>query len=210
MEHIKRVGRELMYKGSMLEFYKDTIVTPDGKTVYWDHIEHKGAAAVVAVRDDGRIVMVRQFRNSPDKETLEIPAGGINKGEPVKTAAIRELEEETGYKADPDNVRKLISIITAVAFCNEKVDIYVADKLTKSVQQLDEEEYINVEYLYIAGIKRYDYERNNRRFQDNICYTCIWADLINEVNKVIKTIKWLNSIIKFNNQNILKEILAYK
>ena len=42
MEHIKRVGRELMYKGSMLEFYKDTIVTPDGKTVYWDHIEHKG------------------------------------------------------------------------------------------------------------------------------------------------------------------------
>ena len=122
MEHIKRVGRELMYKGSMLEFYKDTIVTPDGKTVYWDHIEHKGAAAVVAVRDDGRIIMVRQFRNSPDKETLEIPAGGINKGEPVKTAAIRELEEETGYKADPDNVRKLISIITAVAFCNEKVD----------------------------------------------------------------------------------------
>ena len=96
MEHIKRVGRELMYKGSMLEFYKDTIVTPDGKTVYWDHIEHKGAAAVVAVRDDGRIIMVRQFRNSPDKETLEIPAGGINKGEPVKTAAIRELEEETG------------------------------------------------------------------------------------------------------------------
>ena len=48
-----------MYKGSMLEFYKDTIVTPDGKTVYWDHIEHKGAAAVVAVRDDGRIIMVR-------------------------------------------------------------------------------------------------------------------------------------------------------
>ena len=47
MEHIKRVGRELMYKGSMLEFYKDTIVTPDGKTAYWDHIEHKGAAAVV-------------------------------------------------------------------------------------------------------------------------------------------------------------------
>ena len=153
MEHIKRVGRELMYKGSMLEFYKDTIVTPDGKTVYWDHIEHKGAAAVVAVRDDGRIIMVRQFRNSPDKETLEIPAGGINKGEPVKTAAIRELEEETGYKSDPDNVRKLISIITAVAFCNEKVDIYVADKLTKSVQQLDEEEYINVEYYTLQELK---------------------------------------------------------
>ena len=63
------------------------------------------------------------------------------------------MEEETGYKADPDNVRKLISIITAVAFCNEKVDIYVADKLTKSVQQLDEEEYINVEYYTLQELK---------------------------------------------------------
>ena len=128
-----------------MNFIKIRLLHQTARQCIGDHIEHKGAAAVVAVRDDGRIIMVRQFRNSPDKETLEIPAGGINKGEPVKTAAIRELEEETGYKADPDNVRKLISIITAVAFCNEKVDIYVADKLTKSVQQLDEEEYINVE-----------------------------------------------------------------
>ena len=80
MEHIKRVGRELMYKGSMLEFYKDTIVTPDGKTVYWDHIEHKGAAAVVAVRDDGRIVKERQIRNSPDKVTLEMSPYDLDKG----------------------------------------------------------------------------------------------------------------------------------
>ena len=106
MEHIKRVGRELMYKGSMLEFYKDTIVTPDGKTAYWDHIEHKGAAAVVAVRDDGRIIMVRQFRNSPDKETLEIPAGGIKENELPVEAALRELHEETGY----DSMEKPIEL----------------------------------------------------------------------------------------------------
>ena len=153
MEHIKRVGRTLKHKGSILSFYEDDIMTPDGNVAKWDFIEHSGAAAVIPVLDDGRILLVRQFRNSPDKETLEIPAGGINKGEPVKTAAIRELEEETGYKADPDNVRKLISIITAVAFCNEKVDIYMADKLTKSVQQLDEEEYINVEYYTLQELK---------------------------------------------------------
>ena len=146
MEHIKRTNRELAYKGSILEFYKDTMVTPDGKVAYWDHIEHKGAAAMVPVLPDGRIVLVRQYRNSPDEETLEIPAGGIEAGEETKISAIRELEEETGYRAEEESVTKLISIITAVAFCNEVVDIYVADKL-------DEEENINVEVYTLEEIK---------------------------------------------------------
>lgn len=154
MEHIKRVNRELAYKGSILEFYKDTIVTSEGKTAYWDHIEHKGAAAVVPVLDDGRIVMVRQFRNSLDSETLEIPAGGFEKDESPKTAAIRELEEETGYKATEDNVTKLISVITAVAFCNEVIDIYVAQGLVKTKQHLDEGEYINVECYTLDELKK--------------------------------------------------------
>ena len=154
MEHIIRTNRELAYKGSMLEFYKDTMLTTDGKVTYWDHIEHKGAAAMVPVLDDGRIALVRQFRNSPDEETLEIPAGGLEKGEATKLAAIRELEEETGYKASEDNVSKLISIYTAVAFCNEVIDIYVADKLVKTRQKLDEEENINVELYTLDEIKK--------------------------------------------------------
>lgn len=153
MEHIRRTDRELVYKGSMLEFYRDTMLTSDGKVSYWDHIEHKGAAAMVPVLEDGRIILVRQYRNSPDEETLEIPAGGINTGESVKYAAMRELEEETGYRADEKNVKKLISIITAVAFCNEVVDIYVADNLEKTCQHLDEEESINVEIYTLDDIK---------------------------------------------------------
>lgn len=115
MEHIKRIKRELAYKGSILEFYKDTMVTPDGKVTYWDHIEHKGAAAVVPVLDDGRIVLVRQYRNSPDEETLEIPAGGLEADEPTELAAIRELEEETGYKAEADKVEPLEELIDTLA-----------------------------------------------------------------------------------------------
>ena len=135
MEHIKRIKRELAYKGSILEFYKDTMVTPDGKVTYWDHIEHKGAAAVVPVLDDGRIVLVRQYRNSPDEETLEIPAGGLEADEPTELAAIRELEEETGYKAERKNVKKLISVYTAVAFCNESinVEIYTLDEIKRMI-----------------------------------------------------------------------------
>ena len=143
MNHIKRIDRKLMYKRSMLSMYADTIYTPDGNTAKWDYIEHSGAAAVVPVLEDGRILLVRQYRNALDRETLEIPAGGINKGEESITAATRELEEETGYKSD--NLEHLISIVTAVAFCDEVVEIYVAKNLTKTQQHLDPDEYIEIE-----------------------------------------------------------------
>ena len=73
---------------------------PFGNFSVWDFIGHQGAAAVVPVTDDGKILMVRQYRNSVDRYTLEIPAGGLNsKDEPTIEAAARELEEETGYAA---------------------------------------------------------------------------------------------------------------
>ena len=132
MEHIKRVGRTLKHKGSILSFYEDDIMTPDGNVAKWDFIEHSGAAAVIPVLDDGRILLVRQFRNALDRETLEIPAGGINKG-----------EEETGYKTD--RLTHLVSLVTAVAFCNEIIEVYTAKNLCKTQQHLDEDEFIDVE-----------------------------------------------------------------
>jgi ADP-ribose pyrophosphatase len=156
MEHIERINRELMYKGSILTMYKDTIKTPDGNTAEWDFIEHHGAAAVVPVTDDGKILLVRQYRNSLDRYTLEIPAGGLNgEDEPTKTAAARELEEETGYASD--NLEFLVSIVTAIAFCNEFIDIYVATNLKKTQQHLDEDEYIDVESYTQQEIKEMIY-----------------------------------------------------
>jgi ADP-ribose pyrophosphatase len=145
MEHIERINRELKYTGSILTMYKDTIKTPDGNTAEWDFIEHHGAAAVVPVTDDGKILLVRQYRNSVDRYTLEIPAGGLNLNgeEPTRIAAARELEEETGFASD--NLEFLVSIVTAIAFCNEYIDIYVARDLKKTQQHLDEDEYIDVE-----------------------------------------------------------------
>ena len=78
----------------------------------------------------------------------------IEADEPTELAAIRELEEETGYKAERKNVKKLISVYTAVAFCNEIIDIYVADKLIRTCQNLDDEESINVEIYTLDEIKR--------------------------------------------------------
>lgn len=156
MEHIKRVKRELKYSGSMLKMYSDTIEVPNGNVVNWDFIGHNGAAAVVPVKDDGKIVMVRQFRNALDRETLEIPAGGLNeKSEPTIHAAARELEEETGYKSE--KLELLVSISTAVAFCDEKIDIYVARELQQSHQHLDEDEYIDVEEYTVEELENMIY-----------------------------------------------------
>lgn len=144
-EEFKRLNRELVYKGHIIDIYEDTVAVPNGNIVHWDFIGHKGAAAVVPVLDDGRILMVRQYRNALERYTLEIPAGGREgTEEPYLDCAHRELEEETGYKTEKENLEFLVSIHTTVAFCNEKIEVYVAKNLVKSEQNLDEDEFINV------------------------------------------------------------------
>ena len=98
VQKLKRIKRELVQKGAIVNMYKDSIELPDGKVAEWDFIEHrKGAAAVLAVLPDGRILMVRQYRNALDRETLEIPAGARDSvTEDTAICAKRELEEETG------------------------------------------------------------------------------------------------------------------
>ena len=140
----ERIGRTLVSPGAILDYYQDDIRTPDGKVAKWDFIDHKGAAAVLPVLEDGRILMVRQYRNALERETLEIPAGGLqDKNEPMRRAAIRELKEETGYRAG--KLKLLLRIHTTVAFCNERIDIFLATALKPGKQRLDEEEYLNVE-----------------------------------------------------------------
>ena len=143
MEEYKRLKRTLIHKGSIIDYYQDTMQIPDGNTRVWDYIDHKGAAAVVAVRDDSKLLMVRQYRNALERYTLEIPAGGLNANEATDAAALRELKEETGYTVG--KLKKLLSINTTVAFCNELIDIYLATELTKGEQCLDEGEFLNVE-----------------------------------------------------------------
>lgn len=150
MENIKRVDRKLVAHGSIIDYYKDEIETKDGNRAFWDHIEHKGAAAMLAITDEGKIVLVRQYRNSLDKSILEIPAGGIEPGEDTCNAAVRELSEESGYIAG--NVEPLMVINTTVAFCNEKIWIYKATNLSLGETHLDRDEYVDVECYSLEEI----------------------------------------------------------
>lgn len=143
MDEIKRIKRELVHEGVIIDVYTDYMQIPNGNTAKWDFIGHKGAAAIVPVDQDGNIIMVRQYRNAIEKNTLEIPAGGLNHGEDMKTCATRELEEETGYRSE--HVEHLIDLYTTVAFCNEKIGIYYTKDLIPSHQHLDEDEYVSIE-----------------------------------------------------------------
>ena len=143
MGAIKRESRELAYEGTIVKVYKDHVVI-DGKRAVWDYIQHNGAAAVVPILDNGKILLVRQYRNALDRYTLELPAGKVDaKDEPRRICAFRELREETGYRVDsPDELEFLIRIDTMVAFGDEEIDIFVAKN---GEQDLDEDESIDIE-----------------------------------------------------------------
>lgn len=141
---IKRIDRKLIYSGKVIDYYQDTMALPDGGTTLWDYIDHDGAAAIVAVRDDGKILMVRQYRNTAQRAMLEIPAGKKNdRSEDPAACAARELEEETGYRAL--RLERMTMIYPSVAYCGETIDLYLARDLIPASQHLDEDEYINVE-----------------------------------------------------------------
>lgn len=152
MSDYKLVDRKLMHKGKIVEFYTDYMQLPSKKIVEWDFLHHKGAAAIIPIDTDGKVIMVRQYRNAVNRYTLEIPAGGLNEGEDNRTCAIRELEEETGYKSN--EVEHLMDLFTTFAFCDEQIGIYYATNLIPSKQNLDEDEFINLERYSINELTK--------------------------------------------------------
>ena len=155
VEPVIRLDRQLKYTGTILKIYEDTVLA-NGHEAHWDFIHHDGAAAVVAVTEEGKLHMVRHFRNALNRETLEIPAGKLDDpNEPKIQCAYRELEEETGYRCE--NLEYLMSMNTTVAFCDEAIDIFLARDLIPSHQHLDEDELIYVEEWTLEDLEELIY-----------------------------------------------------
>lgn len=142
LKKFKRLNREVLRKSSILTYCIDTMELPDGNTARYDTMLHNGASAVIAVTDEGKIVMVRQYRHSFDRITLEIPAGKRDGDEAFDVAARRELKEETGFECT--DLKHFITVDTAIAYCNEVIEVYLATGLKKSEQHLDPDEFVEV------------------------------------------------------------------
>ena len=138
----KRISGEGVYEGIVLKMKRDTVSLPDGQHALREYLEHPGAVAILAVLDDGRILLERQYRYPISQAVIEIPAGKLNVGEDPLLCAQRELQEETGYTAK--RWSKIRRIHPVISYSTEFIDIYLAESLIPGPARLDEEEFLDV------------------------------------------------------------------
>ena len=131
-----------VFTGKVLTLNIDTVTLPNGFTVDLEIVRHPGAAAVVPLKDNGTVVLIKQFRHAAGGFIYEIPAGKLHPGEDPMHCAARELEEEIGYVAG--RLELLTSILTAPGFTDEVIHIYKATDMTAGRQQLDRDEVLEV------------------------------------------------------------------
>lgn len=147
-EHLmeKTLAVEKIFDGHVVRLERATVELPSGRAATREVVRHAGAAAVVAVDENGRIAMVRQWRHALGRAFFEIPAGKLDAfGADRLEAAKRELREETGLTARA--FRHLLDIATTPGFSDEIIGLYLATGLTQGESQPDEDEFLNVSFV---------------------------------------------------------------
>lgn len=146
----KTLSSEVKYEGSILRVRRDTVELQNGDTAFREVVDHTGGVGIIGVTPDGRVPMVRQFRYPFMAETLEVPAGKLERGEEPLQCAVRELSEETGYTAG--RFVSLGSLLPSPGYCAETLYLYLALDLTPGRAHLDEDEFLNVEYYTLPEL----------------------------------------------------------
>jgi len=137
-----RVDSKLTYDGNFLKVRKDNARMPDGSISSREYITHPGAVAILALLDNGKLIMERQYRYAPQQEFIEIPAGKIDQGEDILLTAQRELLEETGYVAS--EWTHLTTAWPCIGYADERLEYFLARGLSHQGRQLDDGEFLEV------------------------------------------------------------------
>jgi ADP-ribose pyrophosphatase len=138
----ERVSGHQVFSGRLLDVRRDTVRLPNGQLATREYIVHPGAVMVVPILSDGRLVVERQYRYPLGRVMLEFPAGKLEHGEPPLQCAVRELAEETGYRAT-DWARAGV-LHNAIAYSSEGIEVWFARGLTAGDRGLDDGEFLDV------------------------------------------------------------------
>ena len=138
----KTISSDRVYTGKVITLKVDTVEIPGQGYQKRELVEVGGAVGIVAITDDNKVVLVKQFRKPIEKPIFEIPAGKLEKNESPKECAERELKEETGYSAK--NIKLIHKFFTSAGFSNEIMFVYLATGLTQGENNLDADEFLDV------------------------------------------------------------------
>lgn len=139
----KTISSEYLYKGKIINLRRDEVEIVSGGKSYREIVEHKGGVGLGAITDDGKIVLVRQFRKPLERDILEIPAGKIEGNEDPMETAVRELKEETGYSAK--DIQLIGKIYPSVGYTTELIYLFLCTGLSPGETEFDESESIEIE-----------------------------------------------------------------
>ena len=142
----KTLSSERLYEGAILNLRKDKVTVKEGRTSYREIVEHNGGVVILGVTPEGRIPMIKQYRKAAEQVMFELPAGKLEKGEDPAEAAIRELKEETGYRAE--SVKHVAAFYPTVGYSEEILHIFFAYDLKAGETDMDDNESIDIEEYY--------------------------------------------------------------
>lgn len=171
----KTIHTDSIYKGKVISLQVDDVSLPDGNTSKRELIKHPGAVAIIPVTQEGKLVMVEQYRKALERSLVEIPAGKLEPGEGPEETAKRELEEETGYTTD--KLEFVTSFSTSPGFADEIVHVYLATDLKKAESKLDGDDDEFVELLEVSLEEAEQMERDQRIWDAKTAYALLYVKL---------------------------------
>lgn len=140
----------MIYRGRVVSLRVDQVQLPDGKTAEREVVEHRGAVAIVPLFNSETVLLIRQYRQAVGEVLLEIPAGTLEPGELPDDCALRELQEETGYRAG--RLKRLFSQYLAPGYSQEVLHVYLAEELEQATQQTEEDEMVELVPLPLNAV----------------------------------------------------------
>jgi ADP-ribose pyrophosphatase len=167
------LSAETVYDGKLIKVVREKVRLANGHERPREIVAHPGAVALVVVDNEGKLIMVRQYRRAVDSVLLEIPAGTREAGEDAQSCALREVQEETGYAAR--KIERLGGFYSAPGFCTEFLDCFLLTDLTESPRQADDDENIEIERLTLEAAKA-AIATGEIRDAKSICGILLWAE----------------------------------